>query len=354
MYGTLVSPKTLPASTYSIDEQRPASINATGNVPHFPSTTTGPLAHVPFYKSPILPHGQHTLHVNVNVKSNQTFFFDYLAVEVDDAAASVGAVVIDDRDPDVVYTGPWEHPTPLLLEYNTTSSRANTGLNLTASYTFVGNAIAVYGTVQGDYGSLPIMKCTLDPPANATAGPDAQTHARTDVFSNIGSVPQLRHLRFCLFENLEDVPGKNKGEHKIVLSSLPEALRPWRFDQLVYIPVGSPLLLNATGATVAGDHPDGTSSMDSTEQPQSRRTPAIVAGVVSGIAILALLGAIFFWCRRKRRKGHMEHGGNRKLDSSTPYVDSSGVQMSLSSNNRTDGAKGATSSPLTALIREYS
>lgn len=324
--GTFVSPLTLPASTYSIDEGTPSFINSTGDMPHFGSTTKWPLAHVPFYTSPILPHGQHTLHVSVDVAVNQTYFFDYLIIEVDDDAANMGAVAVDDRDPAVVYTGLWDHSTPWLLEYDTTSSRANVGQNLTASYSFIGSAIAVYGTIQGDYGPLPIMSCTLDP-SREPASSDAQVFTRTDVFSVSGSVTQHKHHRLCLFEDLQDIPGKNRGEHEIVLSSLPEALSPWRFDNFVYLPVGSTLRFNssASNPVVTGNSMEvtfGPLTTNSTHQPQSEKTntPSIIAGVVVGIAIIALLGTIVLWCRWKKRRVLTHGKGNGKLNGLGHYA----------------------------------
>lgn len=336
LYGTLLSPTNLPASTYSIDDQPRMPINATGDMPHISSSVKGPLSHVPFYTSPVLPHGQHTLLVNVNVESDHTFFFDYLAVETDDSIfGSIpqdGAVVVDDRDPSIVFTGAWNDTSTLLLEYNGTSTRApwpDDRQNSTASFNFTGKAIAVYGTIQGDYGPLPIMKCILDPVRSSLQSEpsEEQGQTRTVVFSAPGLIAQRKHHRLCLFEDLQDVENKPKGEHEIVLSTLHEAIRPWRFDYFVYLPVGSSLFFNSSGTGDVGDDEGGASI----STPRGTNIPAIVAGVVVGVAVLALLVGMVFWWRWKRRRAvsfdtlGLEPAGDGRRGSNSPELDSASL-----------------------------
>lgn len=71
-----------------------------------PSGLTAAIHHVPFWTSPAMSNGTHTLIITQTAaQAGGIIFLDY--IQYNTTSTSVGAYFIDDRDPRITYTPPW-------------------------------------------------------------------------------------------------------------------------------------------------------------------------------------------------------------------------------------------------------
>jgi hypothetical protein len=139
LYGTLDTPSTngLPSVTFTIDNQTPIALNATGSIKDFRLDV--PISHVPLFQSPLLPKGQHTLFVKTTTPTNPAarLYVDFLTVSTGSNSAS-GDIIVDDRDISVAFTGNWI-TAGAPNEYNgTTRQCPDTSDGGTATFSFNG------------------------------------------------------------------------------------------------------------------------------------------------------------------------------------------------------------------------
>ena len=105
MYGTLETPGLhgSPNATFSIDSQPPVHFNTSGSVQlDNPYIVT---SHVLLYQSPGLNKGTHTLSIET-LNPTASLYIDFFTVSTGSDSAS-GYIIVDDRDPSIVYTGVW-------------------------------------------------------------------------------------------------------------------------------------------------------------------------------------------------------------------------------------------------------
>ncbi|KAG8842950.1 hypothetical protein FRB91_003697 [Serendipita sp. 411] len=233
VYGTLTQPATYgtPGSTYSIDDGPPYRFNSTGDVINTGDPTTT-FSHIPFYRSPTLPYGDHSILItvdNVEETTKRKYYFDFFTVEGvqdEDNAQGTGSTngpgftIVDDRDSRVSYSGGWTTTgSGTSTDYGTTTSTTPSGQNGNVNFRFTGTDVAVYGRIYDHYGQADIAQFTID---GGTADQIVKTVAVN------GMLADRRHQPLLVLDRLKE------GEHTIQVTSLGEQTPPWYFDYFVY------------------------------------------------------------------------------------------------------------------------
>ena len=110
VYGTLNTPLSLglPTPRFGIDDSDTTAFNSSGDVLNW--NRGAQTSHALLYKSPTLPKGNHTIKIAIASPSGTTtpgpFYLDYFTV--DSGSESVtGDVILDERDPSLLYSGNW-------------------------------------------------------------------------------------------------------------------------------------------------------------------------------------------------------------------------------------------------------
>jgi hypothetical protein len=108
IYGTLDSPGLHgpPNATFAIDSVTPVKFNtSTAVIIEEPNVVT---SHTLLYQSPGLPRDTHTLSIKTGTPSDPAarLYIDFFTVSTGSDSAS-GSIIVDDRDPSIVYTGTW-------------------------------------------------------------------------------------------------------------------------------------------------------------------------------------------------------------------------------------------------------
>ncbi|KAG8776135.1 hypothetical protein FRC20_012002 [Serendipita sp. 405] len=234
VYGTLSKPETYgtPSSTYSIDGGTPYRFNSTGDVVNTgdPGVT---FSHIPFYRSPTLDYGDHTIVVRVDNVDNSVarrYFFDFFTVQgvQDDdnaqgsgAASGPGFTIVDDRDSRVSLsaTGWATSGSGTSTDYEGTTSTTPKGRNGVATFTFTGTDIAVYGRIHDGYGPYDIAELIVD-----AGTPDQVTRSA----SYEGMTTDRRHQPLLVLSGLKE------GQHTIQVTAFGDRAPPWYLDYFVY------------------------------------------------------------------------------------------------------------------------
>ncbi|KAG8832233.1 hypothetical protein FRC18_005351 [Serendipita sp. 400] len=234
VYGTLSKPETYgtPGSTYSIDGGTPYRFNSTGDVVNTddPGVT---FSHIPFYRSPTLNYGDHTIVVrvdNVDDSVARRYFFDFFTVQGvqdDDNAQGSGAAngpgftIVDDRDSRVSLsaTGWATSGSGTSTDYEGTTSTTPKGRNGVATFTFTGTDIAVYGRIHDSYGPYDIAEFIVD-----AGTPDQVTRSA----SYEGMTTDRRHQPLLVLSGLKE------GQHTIQVTAFGDRAPPWYLDYFVY------------------------------------------------------------------------------------------------------------------------
>ncbi|KAG8833630.1 hypothetical protein FRB91_010287 [Serendipita sp. 411] len=234
VYGTLSKPETYgtPGSTYSIDGGTLYRFNSTGDVVNTgdPGVT---FSHIPFYRSPTLNYGDHTIVVrvdNVDDSVARRYFFDFFTVQGvqdDDNAQGSGAAngpgftIVDDRDSRVSLsaTGWATSGSGTSTDYEGTTSTTPKGRNGVATFTFTGTDIAVYGRIHDSYGPYDIAEFIVD-----AGTPDQVTRSA----SYEGMTTDRRHQPLLVLSGLKE------EQHKIQVTAFGDRAPPWYLDYFVY------------------------------------------------------------------------------------------------------------------------
>jgi len=141
LYGTLDKPSELgiPNAYFTLDDLPTETFNRTGNI--IPDSYDIISSHMPFYQSPTLTPGPHTLTVTVAEpsKAGASFIVDFFTIGVG-ADVSTGNVIVDDSDPRVVYNGPWVTGGSTSEYLRTTHGSPSTGGG-GASFSFYGRPL---------------------------------------------------------------------------------------------------------------------------------------------------------------------------------------------------------------------
>ncbi|KAG8828916.1 hypothetical protein FRC17_007347 [Serendipita sp. 399] len=249
VYGTISLPccNGMPSSTYSIDGGPAVRFNSTRDVP-YPDVKVS-YSHLPFYRSPTLPYGDHSIFITVDNLSDEAkrrYFFDYFAVEgvqdEDNAQGSggdgPGYAIVDDRDGRVSYSGGWTQSGTTTNYLGTTTSSPN-GQRGTASFSFTGTSISVYARTFDNYGKENLAQFIID------AGTDHEVVAYGQQFATT----DRRHHPLLIMEGLRD------GPHTMQVVALGDRVPQWHLDYFVYGTAGRSGGLK--GATIAGSGTSG-------------------------------------------------------------------------------------------------
>ncbi|KAF9036375.1 hypothetical protein BJ165DRAFT_632881 [Panaeolus papilionaceus] len=188
-------------------------------------------------------------------------------------------LTIDDRDPQVSYSGAWTVGTGTAgLEYNNTYQLSRVA-GSTATLSFQGDFVEVYGSIRKKNNPVgtpsPISSYTLEDGSSVTFTP-----VETD--SN--------HFRSLFFEKR----GLTNSNHTLVIKNLVQD----DFYFLDYFVVGASGDAPSIGGTTNG----ASNSSSSSSSSSSINVGAVVGAVVGTMAITLLAVLIGFYCWRRTRR----------------------------------------------------
>ncbi|KAG8813374.1 hypothetical protein FRC18_002528, partial [Serendipita sp. 400] len=220
------------------------------------------------------------------------FYFDFLTVNTAQENP-VGDAIVDDRDLSILYSGTWE-PNGAESEYLHTTSQTPKGPNGgTATFTFEGTGIAVYGTTDANArngGNATHLAFTLD--------------GFTTQYDGIPNSDVMRNVRFFSNQSLPN------GRHTLSFTLLDENI--CYFDYLVYSHDGSGTGGNGSDGSSAGGGGSGGGGGGGGSNSKTN-LGGIVGGVVGAITLLILL-VLLVVCviirsrKQKRTKGKVVKG----------------------------------------------
>ncbi|KAF7329632.1 putative glycoside hydrolase family 38 protein [Mycena kentingensis (nom. inval.)] len=264
-----------------------------------PSSFTGITRHVPFYESPALASGTHTLQITVDTAQSNVLYLDYLAFNT---TADTGyPYMVDDRDARVVYSGSWVSTdgTDDMLRTSQRSSSAGAGFVLE----FEGRAISYYG-------HLPAGN-TTDIAIEIDGGPATRYAPRPGPANDVPNT---------LIFNSGDL---SAGTHKLRATAQGDS--PISVDFFLVEPVGD------GAASSSAARPNASSSAASSitaTKPATSHTGAI-AGAVMGVVVLLLLVGIAFLVRRMRRRRRAAGGSGMGASTDISQIHTSPGPSSL-------------------------
>ncbi|KAG8786961.1 hypothetical protein FRC15_010369 [Serendipita sp. 397] len=263
VYATLnnVVSQGQPDIVFSIDNDNPVSFNAN-------SVGDEVVSHILVYQSPVLFNGTHPLKA-ISTGRGSPFYFDFLTV--DNAQENpFGDVIVDDRDLSILYSGTWE-PNGAESEYLHTTSQTPKGPNGgTATFTFEGTGIAVYGTTDANArngGNATHLAFTLD--------------GFTTQYDGIPNSDVMKNVRFFSNQSLPN------GKHTLNFTLLDENI--CYFDYLVYSNDGSEVGGNGSDGSSGGGGGGSGGGGGGGGSNSKTNLEAIIGGVVGAIVLLILL-----------------------------------------------------------------
>lgn len=311
VFGTLDTPKGLHNASFSVTPNAVplTHFNQTGNVPRLWDTTV-PTTHVELFTSDRLATGTYTMTITAEGVSQggAAFYLDFLTVLLpDDVNTGAERVIVDDADTQWKFQGAWT-ATRIPGNYLTTIHQTHPP-GMSATLSFEGTDITVYGTINGRYSDLkPLGYFQVDNGENLTV---VASDIPNEITLNDGSI--LRN------QQLFSATGLAPGQHTLTVVVPPNAASPtsstspnnpdWYLDYAVYGPVGS-----------------GSSNPSSPSPPPSAppNVGAIAGGVVGGVVILGALVAAFILWRRKKRRSNLDAKtaapGEYLLDTPAPVI----------------------------------
>ncbi|KAG8828498.1 hypothetical protein FRC19_003837 [Serendipita sp. 401] len=271
VHGTMELPgvRGVPMTIYNIDEGPRTLFNSSGEVPYANASET--YSHVPFFTSPQLEYGDHTILITTyQVDSKRRFVFDYFTVEgVEDADNGVGDVentegftIVDDSDARVTYDGAWVDGSKA-FDYAQTDHKSPTGVNGSTSFTFSGTSVAVYGRINNmETTSVPIAQLILD---------EGTSQQQVAMYSTQGNFTWRNHLQLGVWNGL------SPGEHTLKVIALGDRNPSWWMDYFVY---GTP----NTNQTDLRGYVAG--SVASTSTSSTAITTVTISGIVTTSAVV--------------------------------------------------------------------
>jgi hypothetical protein len=244
---------------------------------------------VPFYESPALEYGPHTLTVTVNRHwlDVKAYIFDFVTINVkNDVNADL--VIVDDAHPSVQYGDYWVLEGNPDYDVNGTTHKASTAGG-TAQFSFYGTSIEVYGGVNTN---------RTDSTAIAAFQVDG---GETGFYQSINTAGRdFQNLRLYAKDGL------SPGQHTLKIDA--KTASEFWLDYFIYKPSALP-------SSTSTSPPGQSNSSSSNKTP----TGGIVGGVIGGIAGLSILAFFIFFFYR-RRKGSQNLEGGASQGSSVPFM----------------------------------
>ncbi|KIM22507.1 hypothetical protein M408DRAFT_28638 [Serendipita vermifera MAFF 305830] len=350
VYCSLSSPgrNKVPSSTYKIDSGTPVRFNTTGDVPNVTGWTSN-ISHMPFYTSPELSDGQHTITITVDAvtSTGPSFYFDFFAVTTSNWQAGPN-VIVDDTETAYIQYGPAWIQQGGWREFSSSARQTPGAINGTSVFKFQGTSISAYATLNGNYRSIPaIAAFALD-------------DRPVQLYGDVSSSAAIYHQRIFHVDGLADNVEHRLSMTAIVIPGVPA----WFFDYFVFTPSSAPITstvpdpgssvstpatggsvstsgtssamsgtssgtasqmlttINGVAITLPGDVQQASPSTGSSSQQggnsSSPPTSAIIGGIVGGVAVLVLILFAFFWRRRhQQRYGPLYLREKGQIDGST-------------------------------------
>ncbi|KAJ7439086.1 hypothetical protein FB451DRAFT_1059844 [Mycena latifolia] len=266
-----------------------------------PTGLTADLHHEPFWASPNLGDGDHTLVITqAGGSADGVLFLDYIMWNT--TSVAVPAYFIDDSDPRVVYTPPWRQfgSDPDFLH----TSQGSTNVGDSLSLQFDGTAISHYaGINEGSAVDVLNASFSIDgsPPVFFVPPPQASGVTNNNLYYSSGVL----------------VP----GTHKLVVTA--ENIHTVWADYWLVTP--NPASFSATPSPSSSPSPSGTSISTSSQAattslvPPKKKHTAAIAGSVVGVVVLLLfllLGALLV--RRRHRRNIARQRPREPIDGACP------------------------------------
>jgi hypothetical protein len=201
---------------------------------------------------------------------------------------SVGTqTTIDDTDPSIAYTPASEWKVNGQSEFFDSTLHFSVSPNASASFTFTGEAVAVFGAVASDQADMLV-----------TVDGDAQ------IFHGGSGLVSTVHPQVLLFF----ISDLSVGQHTLVISGASQTNSTPFVDVdfiNIYAITGSP------NSTASGITPSGTAASENTASASGfgsgMTTGAIIGAVVGGVVVfLGLLGVLAFFRRRRMKQKKIE------------------------------------------------
>ncbi|TFK35235.1 hypothetical protein BDQ12DRAFT_726180 [Crucibulum laeve] len=200
-------------------------------------------------------------------------------------------VRVDDNDPAFVYSGNWQ-PTQGTNEFMGTAHGARTAGD-TASFTFSGTSIAVFGTIGNNPDNVIISSYTIDgnPSGSFFQPRNESTSYRQQIFRS-GDLTPDTHTLVITLNSPYPWYWLDYVEYTVIASS----------------PAVSIFLTSGLSSSTPSSTSDNISNTDSSNTVSSsntsiRRSPAgIIAGSVTASVFIILLLLLLLWSRQRQKK----------------------------------------------------
>ncbi|KAE9406464.1 hypothetical protein BT96DRAFT_253884 [Gymnopus androsaceus JB14] len=199
---------------------------------------------------------------------------------------SSSQILVDDTDPRIVYSAGWIEGGNPEWECEGTTHGSNSIPGVTATFTFEGVGVQVFGTVGSTDGS-PTCTYQVDSavPLTFTFNANGMTNYRVPFYSS---------------------PALDPGTHTLVMTSIGNHTTQIYLDYIVYNPIpssSSTLSLISTSETSSSDPTTTSPPPDSSGNAASSSVGAIAGGVVGAVGGLVLgIVLMYFFMRRRNRK----------------------------------------------------
>ncbi|KAJ6530949.1 hypothetical protein DFH09DRAFT_1409625 [Mycena vulgaris] len=251
-----------------------------------PANMPADIHHEELWASPTLSSGSHTLVITQTAaQAAGVIFLDYIMYNTTSAA---GPYFIDDRDPRVVYTPPWQKfgSDPDFMH----TSQGTTAKGDSLSLQFEGRSISFYGGINnGSITEVLNASMTIDGGPPVFFVPPIQPAAVTtnNLIFNSGDLPDGKHTLVVTAQNEHTV----WADYFLVTPNLEIATSTAPF------PTSS-----GTGTSSSSN----VSGIPTAAPKKSSHTAAIAASVVGVLALIALLVVAFVVLRRMKRRRDLE------------------------------------------------
>ncbi|KAG6920264.1 hypothetical protein DXG01_005033 [Tephrocybe rancida] len=262
-----------------------------------------------------LVYGPHTAILTNTGGAPIDIDFVNVATQPSSSSSTMTSVTIDDADPNIQYL-----PTASAWSLTQNQGYMNNTLHFTntagasASISFTGDAVAVYGTMAPDHADVEI---TLDGRSKTMTGGG-------------GGFVSLLHSQYYA-NNLGTEP------HVLTMASAGQGGGPFMdLDAITVFSSGAPPTTPGSPQPGTGNGSAAGTSPASSTQPSGASTSKgqsfapIIGGVVGGVVVLALLGLFLYLQRRKLNRPSVDKRDIRAPTSpKTPDLPMQGASMSM-------------------------
>jgi len=237
----------------------------------------------------------------------------------------MGTVAVDDRDPSVTYsTGDWAQA-GIALEFNSTTTWTGVA-GSTASISFIGSSIGVYGTVVArdrDKDSVaPLSLYSIDggTPVRFRADPAGRTQYRQQFFQS-PVLPESSHVLTIMYTSIQADPlfldFFMVDSATLSASSLSTSLSSSSSDPAslstsstttttpptpVTVTITSTQAVSTSSTVVPDGLANASGSPSAVSGARKSNAGAVAGGIIGGIAVLLLAAFAFITWRRHQRK----------------------------------------------------